>query len=445
MRDLQAIDSQFASAGTTRLETGELALGGVGLGGISRHLHEGDAVAARIGTPSYVYDLDAMANEARQLALAFDGAPHLIAYAVKANSAGLVLRALFGEGCGADVVSGGELLLALRCGLPPERLIFSGVAKTDDELDLAIGVGDDGIRSINVESVEEIGRVAARAAAQGRVARVTLRINPGVAAAAIDTHSYITTGHDDAKFGMPLASLADAASALRAARASVRLLGVSAHAGSQLTAVDGYVASAKRVFETAKELRAQGFALELVDTGGGMGVDYGAGCPVSPGDFIRAVRALQKEYGLADLALYCEPGRAIVGTHGVLVTRVVQRKVSGERRWLMVDAGMNDLLRPALYQARHRIVPIHYRTGTRLVPWRVVGPVCESSDDFGTHDLPEEAATEVAILDAGAYGYSMASRYNGRALPAEVFLRGGSVASVSLRKSVSDWVDDRAM
>lgn len=407
-------------------------------------MNEEDASGARVGTPTYVYDLDAMAEEARELALAFDGAPHLVAYAVKANSAGPVVRALFHEGCGADVVSGGELLLALRCGLSPDRLIFSGVAKTDDELDLAIGVGDDGIRSINVESVEEIGRVAARARAQGRVARVTVRINPGVDAAAIDTHSYITTGHDGAKFGLPLSTLADAATALRVAAGAVRLIGVSAHAGSQLTAVDGYVASARKVFETAKALRDQGFALELVDSGGGFGVDYGDGCPVRPADFIRAVRALQRELGLGDLALCCEPGRALVGTHGVLLSRVIQRKVAGERRWLMIDAGMNDFLRPALYQARHRIAPLALAPDAKLVPFRVVGPVCESSDDFGVHDLPEGEAAEVALLDVGAYGYAMASRYNGRPLPAEVFLRGGSIAAVHARKSVNDWVSDRA-
>ncbi len=430
----------------TRLATGELALGGVPLGELSRRLAEsaGDA-SARVGTPSYVYDLDGMAREASELEAAFEGTPHLVAYAVKANSAGPVVRTLVAEGCGADVVSGAELLLAMRCGASPDRIVYSGVAKRDDELDLAIGVGDVGIRAINVESVEEIPRIAARAAAQGRVANVTLRINPGVDAAELDTHSYIATGHDEAKFGIPLASLSDASAALESARSSVRLVGVTAHAGSQLTSVEAYLASARAVFATAKGLRAK-FALEFVDTGGGFGIDYGDGCPVRPADFIRAARTLQREEGLDDLALYCEPGRALVGSYAVLLAKVIQRKVAaGEppRRWMMIDAGMNDLMRPALYQARHRIVPVALQSGAKLLPYRVVGPVCESSDDFGVHDLPEGDLAEVALLDAGAYGYSMASQYNGRALPAEVFLRAGTVATVRPRKPVTAWVDDR--
>ena len=430
----------------TRLPSGELALGGVSLNGLSRQSVEVDGDSgARVGTPTYVYDLDGMAREARELVGGFEGAPHLVAFAVKANSAGPVVRALVAEGCGADVVSGAELLLAMRCGVAPDRLVFSGVAKRDEELDLAIGVGDHGIRAINVESVEEIARIAARASAQGRIARISLRINPGVNAAELDTHSYIATGHDEAKFGVPLTSIADAATAVDAAKAVVRLVGVTAHAGSQLTSVDAYVASARAVFQTTKTLRAR-FALEFVDTGGGFGIDYGEGCPARPADFIRAARHTQREYGLDDLALYCEPGRALVGAHGVLLAKVIQRKVAGgerPRRWLMIDAGMNDLMRPALYQARHRIVPVVMEAGTRLGAYRVVGPVCESSDDFGVHDLPETDFAEVAILDAGAYGYSMASRYNGRALPAEMFLRGGAVATVHPRKPITDWVDDR--
>lgn len=430
----------------TRGVGGELALGGVSLAGLSHvsaHL-DGDG-ATRVGTPTYVYDLDGMAAEARELEAAFEGAPHLVAYAAKANSAGPILRALVAEGCGADVVSGAELLLVMRCGVSPERVIYSGVAKTDDELDLAIGVGDEGIRAINVESVEEISRIAARAATQGRVARISLRINPGVDVEAIGTHSYITTGHDEAKFGIPLPSVAHAVGALERTNALVRLVGVASHTGSQLTSLEGYMASARAVFETAKALGTR-FNLEFVDTGGGFGIDYGDGCPVRPADFIRAARAAQREHGLEGLALYCEPGRALVGSHSVLLARVIQRKFGpGDppRRWMMIDAGMNDLMRPALYQARHRIVPVVLEPGARVSPFRVVGPVCESSDDFGVHDLPIGDIAEVAILDAGAYGYSMASRYNGRPLPAEVFLRGGAVASIHPRRPITDWVEDR--
>jgi diaminopimelate decarboxylase len=410
-----------------------LVLGAVSLADIARD--------ARFGTPAYVYDLDAIAAEARDLHAGFDGAAHLVAYAVKANSAGPIVKALAGEGCGADVVSGAELTLALRCGIAPDRVVFSGVAKTDAELDLAIGSGPAGIGAIQVESVEEIARIAERAKAVGRVARVSLRINPAVDMVALDTHSYIATGHDEAKFGVPLASVPDALDRLSRSP-EVELVGVGSHVGSQLTATDGYLASARALFAFAADVRAR-FALAFVDAGGGFGIDYGEGCSVRPADFIRATRALQKEMGLGDLALYCEPGRSLVGAHGVLVARVIQRKIAEPRRWTMIDAGMNDLMRPALYQARHRIVPVAFDASAIVRPSRVVGPVCESSDDFGIHDLPDGALREVAILDAGAYGYSMASRYNGRALPAEVFVRDGAIAMATPRHPAEDWVQDR--
>jgi len=337
-------------------------------------------------------------------------------------------------------------LLAQRCGIAPEKIVYSGVAKTDEELDLAITAGASGVAGIQVESVEEIPRIEARAASHGRTVRVSLRINPGVDAEQLDTHSYIATGHDDAKFGVPLSSLSDALE-LISRQKSVRLVGVASHVGSQFTTTDAYLASARAVFGVAKELRGR-FALEYVDGGGGFGIDYGEGCPAKPADFIRATRALKSELGLDDLALYCEPGRSLVAAHAVLVARVIQRKESLRanvaRRWMMIDAGMNDLMRPALYQARHRIVSV--KTERELLPFRVVGPVCESSDDFGVHELPATSSDRelVAILDAGAYGYSMASRYNGRPLPAEVFLHEGAIFRVHARKPRTDWVDDRA-
>lgn len=427
---------------SSRRSDGVLTLGGASLSDIARD--------PRFGTPAYVYDLDAIAAEARDLRAAFaldagdangPRAPHLVAYAVKANSAGAVVKTLAAEGCGADVVSGAELTLALACGVPAEHVVFSGVAKTDAELDLALGAGPAGVGAIQVESVEEIPRIAARAAATGRVARVSLRINPAVEREALDTHEYIATGHDEAKFWLPLASVPSALDVL-AKTPQVRLVGVSAHVGSQLIATNGYVASARSIFALARDVHTR-FPLTFVDAGGGFGIDYGDGCPVRPADFIRATRKLQKELGLDHLALYCEPGRSLVGAHGVLVASVIQRKIVEPRRWTLIDAGMNDLIRPALYQARHRIVPVVLDPHASVRAYRVVGPVCESSDDFGVHDLPDGDLREVAILDAGAYGYSMASRYNGRALPAEVFLRGGVVASATPRSAADEWVRDR--
>ena len=426
---------------SSRRSDGVLTLGSVSLADVARD--------PRAGTPTYVYDLDGIAAEAVELRAAFDDAPHLVAYAVKANSAGPIVKTLAAGGCGADVVSGAELTLALACGMAAARIVFSGVAKTDAELDLAIGVGDSGISAIQVESVEELPRISARAAAARRVARVSLRINPAIEIEALDTHRHIATGHDEAKFGVPLASVTDALSVLDGDR-NLRLVGVGAHVGSQLTATDGYLASARALFTFAREVRAR-FELAFVDAGGGFGIDYGEGCAVRPADFMRSTRKLQQEMGLDDLALYCEPGRSLVGAHGVLVATVIQRKIAEGRRWTMIDAGMNDLMRPALYQARHRIVPVVVDPSSGATSsasaYHVVGPVCESSDDFGVHDLPDDTASsslrEVAILDAGAYGYSMASRYNGRALAAEVFLSGGKVAGATARSSPHEWVQDR--
>ena len=417
----------------SRRPDGVLALGGVSLAEIARD--------PRFGTPSYVYDLDAITAEARALQAGFGSAPHLVAYAVKANSAGPIVQALAAEGCGADVVSGAELTLALRCGVKPEMIVFSGVAKTDAELDLAIGAGSAGIGAIQIESAEEIPRIAARARTVGRPARVSLRINPAVDVGALDTHSYIATGHDEAKFGVPLVSVGRALDALTHSP-ELSLVGVGSHVGSQLTATEGYLASARAVFTFAREVRSR-FALQFVGGGGGFGIDYGEGCAVRPADFIRATLALKKEMGLEDLAFTCEPGRSLVGAHGVLVARVIQRKVAEPRRWTMIDAGMNDLMRPALYQARHRIVAVVLDPAAGIGSYRVVGPVCESSDDFGIHELPDLDGGEVAILDAGAYGYSMASRYNGRALPAEVFVRAGKVALYTARRAADDWITDR--
>jgi diaminopimelate decarboxylase len=416
---------------THRDENGVLHLNGISLAGLSQI--EG------VGTPTYVYDLDAMAVEARAIEGAFDGAPHLVAYAVKANSAGPIIRAFAAEGCGADVVSGAELTLALRCGIPSSRIIYSGVAKKDAEIDLALGSE---IRTINVESAEEVLRIIARAKAIGKRARVTFRINPGVHEGVIDTHKHITTGHDDAKFGIQLSTLPAALQAV-ATYDGIALVGIAAHAGSQLTALESYLASARKVFEIARDVRAQAPALELVDTGGGFGIDYGNGCPVKPADFVREVRAVKKAMGLDDLAHVVEPGRSLVGSHGVLVSKVIQHKEAGERRWLMIDAGMNDLMRPALYQARHRILPVTLPADRKAVNPRVVGPVCESTDDFGHHAMPPDGFDEVAILDAGAYGYAMANRYNGRALPAEMFLRDGKPVEIRHRKPDTDWIDDR--
>jgi diaminopimelate decarboxylase len=425
---------------TTRDPGGTLRLGGLDLARVTQE----------IGTPTYAYDLDGMATEARALHEGFDTAHHLVAYAVKANSAGAVLRMLAREGCGADVVSGGELALAIACGVAPENIVYSGVAKQDGEIDRAIACG---IGAVQIESVEEIARVERRARASGRDLRVSIRVNPGVDLGDA-THAHVATGHDAAKFGI---KREDVPAAVRLVEDSpqLELVGMATHVGSQLGSIEPYVKGARVLFDLVRGLRDSGKlrSLRFIDTGGGFSVPHaraqresGRNDSVSrPADFVRATRAEQRAHGLDGLALYVEPGRALVAAHGILLSRVVQPKVTASGRWLMIDAGMNDLMRPALYQARHNIVPLEVVPGaTQWTAWRVAGPVCESSDDFGEHSLPDPPPTAVAILDAGAYGYTMASRYNGRQLPAEVFVSGGSVVGCARREPVEGWVEDRA-
>ena len=413
----------------SRDDRGDALLGGVSLASVLER--------ADVTTPFYAYDVDGIVLSARQLSAAF--APHdaLVCYAVKANTAGRIVRRLAAEGVGADVVSGGELAVALGAGVPASRVVWSGVAKTDDELDRALSAS---LLSVHVESIEELARLSARARASGRTARVSLRLNPGVEA---DTHAHIATGHDEAKFGIPMADLGAALDAARAPGLS--LVGVSSHVGSQMTTTDAYVDAARGLAAAARTAIAGGAPLELIDLGGGMGIDYGDGCAAAPADFARAGAKVVRDAGLTHLRILCEPGRALVGAHGVLVARVIQTK--RWRRpdtvgWTFLDAGMNDLVRPAMYGARHRIEPLG-AASSKLARWRVAGPVCESSDDFGTFDLPDPPPPAVVIRDAGAYGFAMASQYNGRALSTEVFIEDGAVSSVAPGTSVDAWIAAR--
>ena len=389
---------------------------------------------ANVSTPAYVYDLSAIARGVRELVAAFEGAPHVVAYAVKANSAGSVVRAIADAGGGADVVSGGELLVVLEGGVPPERVVMSGVAKTDDEIDLAIRSN---IRALQVESVEEIERVAERARAAGATARVSLRINPSVE---IDAHAHIATGHDEAKFGISRGDVPGAWERIDA-RPELEGVGVSTHVGSMLTEPGPYLESARVVCQEAKRRVASGHALDYVDFGGGFAIDYGDRPSAAPDAFAKAALGLLRAEGLSDLTLVVEPGRALVGPHGVLVAKVLQTKQSGARQWVMVDAGMNDFVRTALYQARHRIEPIERLPGGDS--WRVVGPVCESADDFGDYELGTAAPTHVVVRDVGAYGFVMASEYNGRPMPTEVFVAEGKVVGVSRAGTPREWARGR--
>jgi diaminopimelate decarboxylase len=386
-------------------------------------------------TPAYFYDLDAIQDAGRRIQESFGEVPHLVAYAVKANSAGPVLRTLFALGLGADVVSGGELELVLRAGLTPDRVVMSGVAKTDAELDLAISHE---IYAIQAESREEVQRLLARARALGKKARVALRVNPGVD---IDSHSHIATGHDAAKFGLPARDILGVFATIDKEPEYLTPVGLSTHIGSMQTHPDSYRVSAQKLVGLAQARALAGLPLEYLNFGGGFGIDYGGQQVAAPEAFIGTALDVLREASLAPHRVLVEPGRSLVGAHGILVARVVQAKVAGARRWLLLDAGMNDLIRPALYGARHRVEPLD--RPPEAGEWRVVGPVCESSDDFGNHRIGEQVPNFVAIRDVGAYGFVMSGEYNGRPLPTEVFVSHGKVQAIFRSPGIEAWISRR--
>jgi diaminopimelate decarboxylase len=391
-----------------------------------------DEVVAATGTPAYVYDLDAVAAAWRRVATAFEPIGGEVLFAVKANSNLAVLSRLARTGAGFDVVSGGELLRVLRAGGDPARTVFAGVGKTAEEL--ALAVEHDVL--VHVESADELEALQALAARLGRRGRFAVRVNPDVE---VDTHAYIRTGHDEAKFGISI-EVADELLA-RAAKGDFPDLdpaGVHVHVGSQLPDPDGMAAGAKIGIEVIEAGRAAGLALDWLDVGGGLPIDYGGRPPLGPEVFAEALAPLVAGRGIR---LGVEPGRYLVGRAGALVTRVLYRKHRSAGRMLVVDTGMHQLMRPALYQAVHRVVPV--RTAGAAKPTEVVGPICESTDVLAADaDLPDLGPGDlVAILDAGAYGMTMASNYNSHPRPPEIVVSGGVAAVARRRETWDDLLD----
>ncbi len=388
------------------------------------------AIAADLGTPAYVYDAAAIRAAWRRLEAALAPHPHAIHYALKANSTLALVRLLRGEGANADANSGGEIEVALRAGFIPDQIVFTGVGKSGDELDRAVTLG---LKAINAESPGELDRIAARARAQDTVARVALRVNPDIDA---QSHPHISTGLRTNKFGMPIE---DARQIYRehARQPGLEPVGLHVHVGSQITAIEPLRGAAERVVALAGQLRADGIPLEHVDLGGGLGISYtGSGVPGFE-DYAAAVLPVLAGSGLT---LVVEPGRALVGPAGLLLARVVDlKRYRDGPRFAVLDAGMAELLRPALYGAFHRIVPVHPRPGEPM-PYEVVGPICESSDIFGRdRQLPPlEVGDLLAILDAGAYGSVMASGYNRHPLPPEALVDDGTWRTIRRRQTIDD-------
>jgi len=389
-------------------------------------------LAARHGTPLFVYSEGAIRASWDRYERAFSGVDHRICYAVKANGNGAILRLFAGLGAGADIVSGGELRAAVRAGFPPARIVFAGVGKSDGEIALGL---EHGIGEWNAESAREIERLSEAAAARGVVARVQLRVNPDIDAR---SHPYISTGLREAKFGVDIALAADI---LRRGRRlpGVEVSGLQCHIGSQMTDLEPIRTAARDLASLSRRLLDEGFPLRTLDIGGGLGVDYeGQG---GPDPAALAARVLPEIAGLP-LTLVVEPGRSLVAGAGVLLTRVIDVKENAQKRFVIVDAGMTELLRPALYQAHHRIEPVRPRGRERAVV-DVVGPVCETGDFLARGREMEQPLPGdlLAVRDAGAYGFAMASNYNMRPRPAEVLVAEGASRLIRRRETFEDLVD----
>lgn len=385
---------------------------------------------ARWGTPLYLYSRSQIRDRFEELDRSLAPVDHLIAYSVKANGNLAVLRTLGEMGAGADIVSGGELVRALRAGIPGDRIVFSGVGKTVTELAAAL---DAGIYAFNVESEGELRALAELGAAVGRPAPIALRVNPDVEA---DTpHAYTRTGHAASKFGIPLEHARRLyAWAKDAPGLSVR--GVDVHIGSQILDVAPYRRALDQVLELAETLRSDGHPLEFVDLGGGLGISYTGGEGVTATDFADVVVPRVAQSGLR---LVVEPGRFIVGAAGVLLTRVLYVKEGGGKRFVITDAGMNDLLRPSHYSGYHEVEVVESRERPRGHV-DVVGPICETGDFLALDrevELPEPGEL-LAIMTVGAYGFSMSSTYNQRPRPAEVMVEGSEATLIRRRETAED-------
>ncbi|MGM0767846.1 MAG: diaminopimelate decarboxylase [Pseudomonadota bacterium] len=386
-------------------------------------------IAERFGTPAYVYSRATLERHYRAYDDALKGRPHLVCYAVKANSNLAVLNVLARLGAGFDIVSAGELERVIRAGGDPARVVFSGVGKQEWEMKRALEVG---VRCFNVESDTELDRLNAVAGELGRRAPVSLRVNPDVDAG---THPYISTGLKENKFGIDITE-APEVYARAAAMPNLEVMGVDCHIGSQLTTVSPFLDALDRVLSLIDALAEQGINIRHLDMGGGLGVTYDHEQPPQPSDYVRALAA---RLGERDLELVLEPGRSIAANAGILLTRVEFLKCTEHRNFAIIDAAMNDLIRPALYSAWQAIIPVVPHQGGEEKVWDLVGPVCETGDFLGKdRALRLQAGDLLAVRSAGAYGFVMSSNYNSRNRPPELMVDGDQIHVVRRRETLDD-------
>ena len=386
-------------------------------------------IAERFGTPAYIYSRATLERHYRAYDEALNNRPHLVCYAVKANSNLAVLNVLARLGAGFDIVSAGELERVLRAGGDAGKVVFSGVGKQEWEMKRALEAG---VRCFNVESGTELDRLNKVAGELGVKAPISLRVNPDVDAG---THPYISTGLKENKFGIDIAE-APAVYARAASLPNLDIHGVDCHIGSQLTSVSPFLDALGRVLSLIDTLAEQGIRIRHLDMGGGLGVTYNQETPPQPADY---VKALNERMGDRELELVLEPGRSIAANAGILVTRVEFLKCTEHRNFAIIDAAMNDLIRPALYSAWQAIIPVQPHQDSEERPWDLVGPVCETGDFLGKdRALRLKAGDLLAVRSAGAYGFVMASNYNTRNRPPELMVDGDQVHVVRRRETLDD-------
>jgi diaminopimelate decarboxylase len=386
-------------------------------------------IADQVGTPFYLYSHATIVRHYRVFDEAFNGLDHLTCFSVKSNSNIAVLRTLGLEGAGADIVSGGELLRALRAEIPNDKIVYSGVGKTPIDIKKALQAG---ILMFNVESSQELLLLNQVAENLKNKAHIAIRINPDIEA---ETHPYLTTGIKENKFGIPMKdalSIYTIAGGLK----YIEVKGISCHIGSQLTDIKPFIEALASLRGLLKELRSKGLAIEYLNLGGGLGITYKDETPPHPHEYARALKEMIEK---DSIALILEPGRVIIGNAGILVTRVLYTKSTANKRFIIVDAAMNDLIRPALYNSFHTIQPVK-KNNTNFIIADLVGPVCETGDFFARDRPmpPFEQGDLVAIMSAGAYGFSMSSNYNSRPRPAEVMVREKQFSVIREREALEE-------
>jgi diaminopimelate decarboxylase len=388
-------------------------------------------IAEDVGTPFYLYSHATLTRHFRAFDDSFSGIRHLTCFSMKSNSSMAILRLFAGRGAGVDIVSGGELYRALRAGVDPEKIVYSGVGKTAEEMAYAL---ESDILIFNIESEQELSLLNETAGGLGRKARIAIRVNPDIDP---KTHPYISTGLRDNKFGIDIKKSVDQYS-IAAGLDHLIVTGISCHIGSQLIKLSPFVDTLKRLKELRKRLEDNNIHISYLNLGGGLGITYHEETPPLPVEYASAIR---EEMGETDLTLILEPGRVLMGNAGILVAKVLYTKSSEGKNFIIVDAAMNDLMRPCLYGSYHGIQPVKM-TGGKMIKADIVGPICESSD-FLAKDREMESVSSgdlIAVMSAGAYGFSMSSNYNSRPRVAEVMVKGDRYYTIRAREGYEDLV-----